>query len=71
MSEILTSGSVRGVDVFSMAEYCGTPQPKERSNREYKVRAILRLLDWSASENGGIWGRFVRFWLAGGTGQGL
>ncbi len=32
-----------------MAEYCDTPQSKERSNREYKVclrkRSILRLLD--------------------------
>ena len=32
-----------------MAEYCDTPQSKERSNREYKVclneRTILRLLD--------------------------
>jgi len=34
---------------FHMAEYCDTPQSKERRNREYKVclneRAILRLLD--------------------------
>jgi hypothetical protein len=33
-----------------MAEYCDTPQSKERRNREYKVclneRAILRLLDY-------------------------
>ena len=33
-----------------MAEYCDTPQSKERSNREYKVclneSAILRLLDY-------------------------
>jgi len=32
-----------------MAEYCDTPQSKERRNREYKVclneSAILRLLD--------------------------
>jgi hypothetical protein len=32
-----------------MAEYCGTPQSKERRNREYKAcpneRAIVRLLD--------------------------
>jgi hypothetical protein len=35
---------------FHMAEYCDTPQSKERRNREYKVclneRAILRLLDY-------------------------
>jgi hypothetical protein len=34
---------------FHMAEYCDTPQSKERRNLEYKVclneRAILRLLD--------------------------
>ena len=34
---------------FYMAEYCDTPQSKERRNREYKVclneRAIVRLLD--------------------------
>ena len=34
---------------FRMAEYCDTPQSKERRNREYKVclkeRTILRLLD--------------------------
>ncbi len=42
-------GSERGVKLFYKAEYCGTPQSKERRNREYKVclneRAILRLLD--------------------------
>ena len=36
--------------LFHMAEYCDTPQSKERSNREYKVclnkNAILRLLDY-------------------------
>jgi len=36
---------------FHMAEYCDTPQSKERRNREYKVclneRAILCLLDQS------------------------
>jgi len=35
--------------LFYMAEYCDTPQSKERSNWEYKLclnkRAILRLLD--------------------------
>jgi len=42
------SGSVRGVKLFYMAEYCGTLQSKEKRNREYKaylnIRA-LRLLD--------------------------
>jgi len=41
--------SVRGVEAFYMAEYCDTPQSKEKSNREYKsclsARNILRLLD--------------------------
>jgi len=49
MLEIGTSGSVRGVDALSMAEYCDTPQSKEGSNREYKeclsIRAIVHLLD--------------------------
>ena len=44
--------------LFHMAEYCGTPQSKERSNGEYKVclseRAILRLLDAPTRENGVI-----------------
>ena len=35
--------------LFYMAEYCDTPQSKERRNREHKARlnerAILRLLD--------------------------
>ena len=46
--EILKSGSVRGVKLFYKAEYCGTPQSKERRNREYKVclnNRALRLLD--------------------------
>jgi hypothetical protein len=38
---------------FHMAEYCDTPQSKERSNREHeaclKERAILRLLDHGIS----------------------
>jgi hypothetical protein len=38
-----------------MAEYCDTPQSKERRNREYKAclneRAILRLLDHDLSRN--------------------
>jgi hypothetical protein len=48
MREILTSGSVRGVKLSYKAEYCGTPQSKERSNGEYKVclnERALRLLD--------------------------
>jgi len=48
MREIFTSGSVRGVKLSYMAEYCGTPQSKERSNREYKVclnERASRLLD--------------------------
>jgi len=39
---------VRGVKLFYKAEYCGTLQSKERSNREYKVclnERALRLLD--------------------------
>jgi len=46
--EILTSGSARGVKLFYMAEYCGTPQSKERRNGEYKAslnEGALRLLD--------------------------
>jgi hypothetical protein len=45
-------GFIENIDIlplFHMAEYCDTPQLKERSNREYKVClngiAILRLLD--------------------------
>ena len=48
MKEIFTSGSERGVKLFYMAEYCGTPQSKEGRNREYKVclnDRALRLLD--------------------------
>ncbi len=48
MREIFKSGSVRGVKFFYKAEYCGTPQSKERRNREYKVclnERALRLLD--------------------------
>ena len=39
---------VRGVKFFYKAEYCGTPQSKERRNGEYKVclnNRALRLLD--------------------------
>ena len=46
--DIRTHGSVRGVKFFYMAESCGTPQSKERSNREYKIclnKRVLRLLD--------------------------
>ena len=48
MKEIFKSGSERGVKLFYKAEYCGTPQSKERRNREYKVclnDRALRLLD--------------------------
>jgi hypothetical protein len=48
MKEIFTSGSERGVKFFYKAEYCGTPQSKERRNGEYKVclnNRALRLLD--------------------------
>jgi hypothetical protein len=46
--DIFTSGSERGVKLFYKAEYCGTPQSKERRNREYKVclnDRALHLLD--------------------------
>jgi hypothetical protein len=43
-----------------IAEYCDTPQSKDRSNREYKLyldeRAILRLLDALSDENGAVMG---------------
>ncbi len=48
MKEIFTSGSERDVKFFYKAEYCGTPQSKEKRNREYKVclnERALRLLD--------------------------
>jgi hypothetical protein len=48
MKEIFTSGSARGVKLFYKAEYCGTPQSKEKRNREYKAclnDRALRLLD--------------------------
>ena len=42
---------------FHMAEYCDTPQSKERRNREYKAclneRAILRLLDHDVTRKSG------------------
>ena len=41
-----------------MAEYCDTPQSKERRNRKHKVclneRAILRLLDHEFSKNSDV-----------------
>jgi hypothetical protein len=46
--EICKHGSVRGVKLFYKAEYCGTPQSKERRYGEYKVclnNRALRLLD--------------------------
>ena len=43
---------------FHMAEYCDTPQSKEKRNREYKAclneRAILRLLDHAESRNSDV-----------------
>jgi len=56
-----------------MAEYCDTLQSKEERNREYEAclseRAILRLLDRFAGENGGVFGgvcaRLGARWLAG------
>jgi hypothetical protein len=36
MWEIHKSGSERGVKFFYKAEYCGTPQSKERRNGEYR-----------------------------------
>jgi len=52
MWEIHKSGSERGVKFFYKAEYCGTPQSKERRNGEYKVclnERALRLLDQDIS----------------------
>jgi hypothetical protein len=56
-----------------MAEYCDTLQSKEERNREYEAclsgRAILRLLDALADENGAVLGgdlyaaHFVSGWL--------
>jgi len=46
--EILKSGSASGVKLFYKAEYCDTPQSKERRNGEYKAclnERALRLLD--------------------------
>jgi len=37
MLEIGKSGAVRGVKFFYKAEYCDTPQSKERRNGEYKA----------------------------------
>ena len=52
--DIHKSGSERGVKFFYKAEYCGTPQSKERRNGEYKAclnERALRLLDcWK-----GVW----------------
>ncbi|MBA7676850.1 hypothetical protein ES703_85095 [subsurface metagenome] len=55
--DIHKSGSVRGVKLFYKAEYCGTLQSKERSNREYKVclnEGALRLLDAPTDKNGAV-----------------
>ena len=46
-----------------MAEYCGTPQSKERRNREYEAclnERALRLLDALSQENGAI---FIVFYF--------
>ena len=47
---------------FHMAEYCDTPQLKERRNREYKAclneRAILRLLDHEVTRKSGCFSAF-------------
>lgn len=44
--------------LFHMAEYCDTPQSKERRNRGYKTclneRAILRLLDHEVSRKSDV-----------------
>ncbi len=49
---------------FHMAEYCDTPQSKERRNREYKAclneRAILRLLDQDVTWKSGCFPAFER-----------
>jgi hypothetical protein len=67
MREIFKSGSVRGVKLYYKAEYCGTPQSKERRNREYKTclnNRALRLLDQSVRNE--LPDRFVlgngRYW---------
>jgi len=62
MKEIFTSGSVRGVKLFYKAEYCGTPQSKERSNGEYKVclnERASRLLDSPTEKKGTILGLVI------------
>ena len=49
MSEIDTSGSVRGVEVFRMVQSCDTPQieraEQQGTQTEPKRETILRLLD--------------------------
>jgi hypothetical protein len=80
MREILKSGSVRGVKLFYKAEYCGTPQSKERSNREYKVclnERVSRLLDGFSGKNGAVFGcasctaECVSGWLVGAVQKAL
>ena len=55
---ILFADTLQPDDTGNMAEYCDTPQSKERRNREYKVclneRAILRLLDQEFLKNSNI-----------------
>jgi len=63
MKEIFTSGSERGVKLFYMAEYCGTPQSKEGRNREYKVclnDRALRLLDHDVTWKSGCFSAHER-----------
>ncbi len=63
MKEIFKSGSERGVKLFYKAEYCGTPQSKERRNREYKVclnDRALRLLDHDVTWKSGCFPAFER-----------
>ncbi len=54
--EICMHGSERGVKLFYKAEYCGTPQSKERRNWEYKVclnERALRLFDHNVTWKSG------------------
>ncbi len=63
MWEIHKSGSERGVKLFYKAEYCGTPQSKERRNGEYKVclnERALRLLDQDVTWKSGCFSALKR-----------
>jgi len=66
MKEIFTSGSERGVKLFYMAEYCDTPQSKEKRNREHKAclnDRALRLLDHEFIEKHWPFSAHVKFLL--------